>query len=121
MTRFASEARCARVAAVTLISTLLGPAANARPPRPVEPSTRSIVVERVEVAVPVDDTSTEIEQMLVVAALAATIAAAVTKKRVQRRYSRRPAANTIIDITDPCASIRMADDIAGDKELVPLP
>jgi hypothetical protein len=121
MTRFASEARCARiVAAVTLISTPLG-AASARPPRPVEPSTTSIVVERVEVAVPVDDTSTEIEQMLVVAAVAATIAAAVTKKRVQRRYSRRPAANTIIDITDPRASIRMADDIAGDKELVPLP
>jgi hypothetical protein len=121
MTRFASEARCARiVAAVTLIPTLLGAAASARPPRPVEPSTTSIVVERVEVAVPVDDTSAEIEQMLVVAALAATIAAAVTKKRVQRRYNRRPA-NTIIDITDPRASIRMDDDITGEKELVPLP
>ena len=87
----------------------------------MEPSTTSIVVEHVEVAVPVDDTSAEIEQMLGVAALAATIAAAVTKGRLRRRYSGRPAANTVIDITDHRVYARTADDIVGDKELVPWP
>jgi hypothetical protein len=93
--------------------------ANARPPRPVEPSTTSVVIERVEVPVPVDDTSTEIEQMLVVAALAATVAAAVTKARLRRRYRHRSAASAVIDITDNRACARPAEDPVEDKELVP--
>jgi hypothetical protein len=75
-------------------------AAALMPPRPEQPSRTSVVVQRVEVPVPVDDITAEIVQMQLAAAAAAVTAAAVTKARLRRRYDR-PASHTIIDITDP--------------------
>jgi hypothetical protein len=97
MTCIAAATVIARhTAAIVLASAPSGTAAM--PPRPADPSGTPVIVERVEVPVPVDDTSTEILQM----ALAAAIAAAVTQIRL-RRPRHRPATSQIIDITDSLA------------------
>ena len=86
----------ARHTAAIVLATPSGTAAM--PPRPANPSGVPVIVERVEVPVPVDDTSAEILQM----ALAAAIAAAATQGRL-RRPRHRPTTSQIIDITDSLA------------------
>jgi hypothetical protein len=87
------------VTAAILASTPSAAAARL-PPRPEQPSRTSVVVERVEVPVPVDDMAAEVVQMQLAAAAAAIIATAVTKARLRRRH-HHCAVNAVIDITDP--------------------
>ena len=91
-------------AGAATILVFSSPAAAARmPPRPDETGRTSVVVQRVEVPVPVDDTTAELFQMQLAAAVAAIIAAATTRARLRRRYDndKRPPASAVIDITNP--------------------
>jgi hypothetical protein len=89
-------------AAAATILVFSSPASAARmPPRPDDASRTPVVVQRVEVPVPVDDTAAELVQMQLAAAVAAVVAAATTKARLRRRYERPPGNAAIIDITDP--------------------
>jgi hypothetical protein len=84
-------------------------AASRMPPRPDDTSRTPVVVERVEVPVPVDDTAAEVVQMNLAAALAAVVAAAVTKARLRRRFEHS-APSAVIDITDPRVLDRRNDE-----------
>jgi hypothetical protein len=87
----------------------------ATPPGLEDPSRTWVVIERVEVPVPVDDTAAEMVQMQ--PAAAAVIAIAVTKARIRRRYDRH-AVSAVIDITDPRILDRPPDDATRTKETV---
>jgi hypothetical protein len=88
-------------AAMTILAFSAPAAATTHmPPRPENTSRPAVVVERVEVRVPVDDTAAEIVQMQLAAAVAAVTATALTRARSRRRQVR-PAGSAVIDITDP--------------------
>src|SRR4051794_33020216 len=89
-------------------------AASRTPPRPDDTARAPVVVERVEVPVPVDDTATEVVQMNLAAAVAAVIAAAVTKARLRRRWEH-PSASAVIDITDPRVMDRLDDEATAGR------
>jgi hypothetical protein len=74
--------------AVGHLCAVVGPVRNrpATPPELEDPSRTWVVIERVEVPVPVDDTAAEMVQMQLAAA--AVIAVTVTKARIRRRYDR---------------------------------
>jgi hypothetical protein len=75
-----------------------GPAlAYAMSPRPDPPPRAPVVVERVEVPIPVDDADDEVIQMLGSAGGAALLAAWATKIRLRRRYEP-PSPAAIIEI-----------------------
>jgi hypothetical protein len=86
------------VVAAALLSTPVAPAA-AKPEDPPKPQPSGTIVRRIEIPVPVDDTTTEAIQMAVAAALAAALAAGTTRVRI--RNSRRGGTGSgLIDITD---------------------
>jgi hypothetical protein len=88
------------------------------PPRPDDTSRTSVVVERVEVPVPVDDTAAEVFQMQLAAAVAAIVAAATTKARLRRRRYEHPIAGAVIDITDPRVFDSETDEATRAKQTV---
>jgi hypothetical protein len=103
----------AMMLAVGLLAVVGSPVTLARPasgatyiaapvmwPKPDNPTRTPVVVERVEVPVPVDDPAAEGIRMLLVAAAAAAAAAAATKARLRRHYLR-PAGNAVIEIAGP--------------------
>jgi hypothetical protein len=91
--------------------------AAAASPRPEDTSGTPVVVERVEVPVPVDDTVAEVVQMQLAAAVAAILAAATTKARLRRRY-QHPTGSAVIDITDPRVLDRQTDEATRAKEAI---
>jgi len=106
----APRLRYAAGAAAATILVFSSPAAAAHmPPRPEGASGTPVVVQRVEVPVPVDDTATEVVQMQLAAAVAAIVAAATTKARLRRRYEH-PTGGAVIDITDPRILERRTDE-----------
>jgi hypothetical protein len=110
--------RYAAGAAAATILVFSSPAAAARmSPRPEDTSRTPVVVERVEVPVPVDDTAAEVVQMQLAAAVAAIVAAATTKARLRRRYEHQTG-SAVIDITDPRVLDRQTDEATRAKEAV---
>jgi hypothetical protein len=112
--RYAAGIGSAAAAAVLVLSPPA--AAAAMPPRPDNPSRTPVVVERVEVPVPIDDIATELVQMQLAAAAAAIVTAAMTKARLRRRDDR--AVSAVIDITDPRILGRTSDDTAKTNNAV---
>ena len=112
----APRLRYAAGAAAATILVISSPAAAASP-RPEDTSRTPVVVERVEMPVPVDDTTAELVQMQLAAAVAAVIAAATTKARLRRRY-QHPTGSAVIDITDPHVLDRQTDEATRAKEAV---